>query len=142
MNGDYAGAWPWSLHPQREANQARGRPVLVPTARSRAFVASREAIAFGLSQSVQSPPVGYIDEGPDQPYRRSLPRGPIPYHLNYEQVKGDVVALFRPVTPYATVPIVAPRGYWGETFPVEQPFVTYPHPSGLDDDVSLRGEGR
>ncbi len=130
-------AWPYDLAAHRLSHQAHGRSVLAPGARSRAFIASRELIAFGHSQTDQAPPVGTIDEGPDQPYRRCIPAGPIPYHLDYGQVKGDVISLYRQIGPYATVPTVALKGYWGETFPVQQPFVTYRHPSGLGDDVAL-----
>lgn len=124
-----------ALEPHRYTHQARGRGFLVPNARSRAWLASRESIAFGATQR-GTRPVGMPDEGPDQPYRRSLPAGPIPYHLDYGQPKGDVVQLLPPV-PVVTVPVVAVRGYSGETFLVQQPFVAPPHPSGLPDDWPL-----
>lgn len=129
-----------ALEPHRFTHQARGLGSLVPTSRSRALLAAREQIAFGFTQQPAAP-VGTIDEGPDQPYRRALPAGPIPYHLDYGQPQGDVVQL-RPPVPVVTVPVVAVRGYQGETFLAQQPFVSTPHPSGLPNDWPLdTGEG-
>jgi hypothetical protein len=124
-----------ALEPHRATHQARGHGFLVPGPRSRALLASRELIAYGASRH-PVPVVGYPDEGADQPYRRSIAAGPVPWHLDYGQPRGDIIQM-RPAIPVVTVPTVAVRGYQGETWLRMRPFISTPHPSGLPDDFPL-----